>query len=174
MKRFLLSLIAISLIVGCAKKEPALDIWSAAAGGMSGVIEQHIAFGTDLDSKEPAGGSTPLMVAAVFNSTEVASLLVNNGANLDIQNNEGSTALVTAAFFCHPAMVTYLMEQGADLEIRNNFGVTAFESVSSEWSGDLQGFYEMIEEALQMDLDLDRIQECRPQVAELIRQYAER
>ena len=62
-----------------------------------------------MNIKEPMGGSTPLISASLFGKTEIAKLLINAGANLDIQNNDGSTALITASFFCRLEIVKMLL-----------------------------------------------------------------
>ena len=108
----------------------------------------------------------------MFGQTEAARLLVENGASLDQTNGDGSTPLHVAAFFCHPETVQFLLEQGADLEVRNSYGKTALESVSGEWSSALEGAYTMIGEMWKLDLDMERIKEVRPQVADLIRRHA--
>lgn len=174
MKRALLPILATLILVGCGKKEPAIDIWTAAATGNTAAIEQHVSFGADLDAKEPNRGSTPLIVAAVFGRTEIAKLLIENGANLDATNNDGSTALHTAAFFCHPEIVKFLLERGAELSVTNSFGHTPLDTVSAAWSPELENTYKMFAQAFQLDLDLQRIREVRPQVADLIRQHSER
>ena len=76
---------------------PTVDIWTAAAQGNLEAIKRHVSAGTDLNAKEPTGGSTPLIVAALFGQTEAAGLLIEKGANVNVKNNEGSTALHTAA-----------------------------------------------------------------------------
>jgi ankyrin repeat protein len=173
MKRLLLPLVAATILVGCGKQEPAVDIWTAAGAGNIEVIKQHVSFGTDVNAKEPKNGSTPLIVAALYGQTGAMKVLVENGANLDLQNNQGSTALHTAAFVCQTDAVAFLLEHGANPDIKNNFGRTALEAVSGEWNSELAARYTQIAVALQLDLDLARIQELRPQVAELIRQHNE-
>jgi len=173
MKRLLLPIIVVSLLVGCGQREPSIDIWTAAATGETGVIKQHVAFGTDIDAREPAGGSPPLIVAALFGQTEVVEVLVEHGAEVDAMNNDSSTALHVAAFFCHPETVSYLLEQGADLDKRNKFGHTPLDTVSGQWSNGLEGTYTMFADMLNLDLDLERIREVRPQVAELLRRHVE-
>jgi len=143
MKRLLFTMIVASMLVGCGKKEQGMDIWTAAATGNSGIMEQHVASGTDIDAKDPLGGSSPLIVAALYGQTETAKFLVENSASVDSRNNDGATALHVAAFFCHPEMVAFLLEQGADVEARNRFGQTPLETVAGEWNSDLEGIYEM-------------------------------
>lgn len=169
--RLLIPMVAASILVGCGKKEPTTDIWTAAATGNVDAVREHVSFGTDLDSREPGNGSTPLIVASLYGQTEVMKILVENGANLDLQNNQGSTALHTAAFVCQPEAVTFLLEKGANAELKNNYGRTALEAVSGEWNSEIEGRYTQIAAALQLNLDLNRIKAARPQVAEILRQH---
>ena len=123
MNRLLLAILAVSTLLGCdSHKDQTVDIWTAAATGNTATIQQHITSGSNLDAKDPAGGSSPLLVAALLGETETAKLLVDHGASLNSTNNDGSTALHGAAFFCHPETVAFLLEQGVDPEIRNGFG----------------------------------------------------
>ncbi len=85
---------------GQKKPAPAVDIHTAVLKGDIKTIKQHIAAKANLNVKESFGGNTPLISAALFGKTEIAKLLMDAGAMLNIQNNEGSTALFTAAFFC--------------------------------------------------------------------------
>ncbi len=173
MKRaLLLPLIAVFILIGCGKKMPAVDIWTAAGSGNIDAIKQHIALGADIDAKDPAGGSSPLIVAALFGETGTASFLIENGASLAVKNNDGSTPLHVAAFFCHPQTVEMLLEQGADLDVRNNFGHTPLETVSGEWSEKLERIYELFSGLLKLELDMEQIKTMRPKIAELIRKHA--
>ena len=174
MKKLLLPMIVASMLVGCenVEQEHGMDIWTAAATGNGGVIEQHVASGTDIDAKEPAGGASPLIVAAVYGQTETAKLLVESGASLDSRNKDGATPLHVAAFFSHPEMVAFLLEQGADVEAKNRWGQTPLETVAGEWSRDVEGVYNMVAGMWKLELNMERIREQRPQVAELIRRHA--
>src|SRR5690606_6688956 len=109
-------------------KAPTLDIHTAVITQNREALEQHILAGTNLNEKDPFGGSSPLISAAVFGKPDMAKLLIEAGADLDFQNNDGSTALISAAYFCRPDIVRMLLEAGADKTIRNNFGATAYES----------------------------------------------
>ena len=50
---------------------------------------------------------------------------VENGMNIDIQNDHGYTAIMFAVWHGHKKIVEYLHKAGADLNIQNNFGYTA-------------------------------------------------
>ncbi len=54
-------------------------------------VKSMIAAGTDVNKKSK--GMTPLMYAARYNKTEIATLLIQYGANLKIKSDRGYTAL---------------------------------------------------------------------------------
>ncbi|MCV9386421.1 ankyrin repeat domain-containing protein [Reichenbachiella ulvae] len=151
-------------------KAPDIDIHTATITGNIDAIKQHIAAGSNLNEKDPFGGSSPLITAAVFGQNEVAKLLIEAGADLNIQNNEGSTALISAAFFCRPEMVQMLIKAGADPNIRNKYGATANESVMGPFA-EIKGVYEMLASQLGpmgLTLDYEYIEKTRPQIAEML------
>jgi hypothetical protein len=173
-----ISIIAAVLMLVCGDAEPLwaaksqppdTDIWTAAATGNIEAIKQHSAAGTDLNAKEPSGGSTPLMIAALVGQTEAAKLLIEKGANINAGNNEGSTALLIAAFFCHTETVKLLLDKGADVNAKNIRGETVLDAVAGEWSQELEGIYRYIAGLLQIQVDLERIKAARPQVAAILR-----
>lgn len=98
-------------------------------------------------------------------------MLIDGGADLNLQNNEGSTALHTAAFFCHPEIVKMLLQKGADKTIRNNYGKTAYESVEGAFA-EVKPIYESLGNILQpmgLRLDYSQLQKTRPVIAALLR-----
>lgn len=173
MKLHYLVIVFALLLTGCSGDKPDTDIWTAAATGNIAVLQQHLDYGTDVDEREQLGGSTPLIVAALVGQDDSARFLVTHGAEIDATNNDGSTALHTAAFFVHPEIVSLLLENGASVGIRNKSGATPLDAVSGEWSPELEQLYQMLGDAFQLQLDLDRIRNTRPEIAQMIRQYGE-
>ena len=176
MKNVAALILVIALLAGYGQIEPqsaiaapTVDIWTAAAQGNIEAIKQHVSAGTDLNAKEPAGGSTPLIVAALFDHTEAARLLIENGAKVNAKNNEGSTALLTAAFLCRTETVKLLLDKDAEVNAKNNTGQTPLDSVAGEWSQELEGLYRYIAGLLQIQLDLERIKAARPKIATILR-----
>ena len=134
-------------------------------------LRQHIAAGTDLNVKDPFGGSSPLITAALFGKTEMARLLIDAGADINFQNNDGSTPLHVAAFFCRPDVVRMLLEKGADKTIKNQFGATPYASVAAPFS-EVKNTYDMMGATLEpmgLTLDYDYLQETRPEIATLLK-----
>lgn len=152
-------------------KAPQVDIHTAVVTGNEEALRQHIAAGTDINAKDPFGGSSPLITAAVFGKAGMASILIDAGADLNFQNNDGSTALISAAFFGRSEIVKLLLDAGADKTIKNKYGATAYESVITPFS-EAKGTYDMLGKALApMGLKLDYVQleRARPEIANMLK-----
>ncbi len=150
---------------------PKVDIHTAVLYGNIDAVEQHIKAGTNLNTKEPLGGSTPLISAITFNHTEIAKSLINAGADLEIQNNDGSSPLHVAAFFCRVELVQLLVDAKVDQSKKNKFGATALEIISGPFD-DIKPVYEMIQVQLGplgLELDLDELEKTRPVVADILK-----
>jgi uncharacterized protein len=177
-------LFALLTIFSCSRKEegtlanaqsgvkpPKIDIHTAVVTGNLEALKQHIAAGTNLNEKDPFGGSSPLISASVFGKTEEAKVLIEAGADLNFQNNDGSTALHTSAFFCRPEIVKMLLEKGADKSIKNNFGATPFETVAAPFD-QTKNVYDMMGKMLEpmgLKLDYSYIEKTRPVIANMLK-----
>ena len=153
------------------QEAPKVDIHTAVAKGDEASLRQHIAAGTDINTKDPFGGSSPLITAAVFGRTEMVKILIDAGADLDFQNNDGSTALISAAFFGRPEIVQLLLDAGADKAIRNKYGATAYESVIAPFS-EVKSTYDMMGKVLApmgLKLDYTYLEAIRPEIAKTLK-----
>jgi len=152
-------------------KPPKIDIHTAVVTGNIDAVKQHIAAGSNLNEKDPFGGSSPLISASVFDKPDVARVLIDAGVDLNFQNNDGSTALHTAAFFCRPEIVRMLLDKGADKTIRNKYGATPYEMVAGPFSETKNG-YDMIGKMLSpmgLKLDYVYIEKTRPEIAAILK-----
>jgi hypothetical protein len=151
--------------------KPKVDLHTAVIKNDVESVKQHIAYGSDLNEKEPFGGSSPLISACVFGRTEIAKLLINAKADLNFQNNDGSTPLIAAAFFCRPEIVKMLLDKKANKNIKNKYGQTAYDSVKAPF-GEVKQFYDMIGKSLEpmgLKLDYVYIEKMRPQIAQTLK-----
>ncbi len=152
-------------------KGPNIDLHTAVLTDNHEAVQQHILAGSNLNEKDPFGGSSPLITAAVFGKTEMAGKLIEAGADINFKNNDGSTALHTAAFFCRPEIVDMLLENGADKTIRNTYGATAYESVTApfdETKNDYDTMGKMLA-PMGLKLDYEYIRKTRPEIAAKLR-----
>lgn len=176
-------LLLILLLASCGSKEttqaeasssvqaPEVDLHTAVVTDNIDVVKKHIEAKSDINVKDPFGGSSPLISAAVFGKTEIARILIDAGADINFQNNDGSTALHTAAFFCRPEIVKLLLDKGADKTITNKFGGTAYAGVAGPFA-EMKEAYDMMGTALGpmgLKLDYPYIEKTRPEIAAMLK-----
>lgn len=152
-------------------KPPQIDIHTAVVTNNLDALRQHIAAGTNVNEKDPFGGSSPLISAAVFGKTDAAKILMDAGADLNFQNKDGSTALHTSAFFCRPEIVKMLLGKGANKTIKNNYGSTPYETVAAPFD-QAKPIYDMMVQALGpmgLKLDYAYVEKTRPEIASLLK-----
>lgn len=146
-------------------------LFEAVVRGDLAALQRTIEAGADVDQREPAGGSTPLIAAALFGQPEAAKALIDAGADVDARNNDGSTALITAALMARTEIVRALLDAGANPGIRNNSGATALEVATAPFDL-LRPVYDFLVAQLGpqgLVLDLERIEAARPEVAAMLR-----
>ena len=131
MKHLLLTTIAAVVLVGCATtqqpepttaKAPDISIHDAAGDGNIEAVKQHIAAGTDVDAK--TSGETPLHWAARFGQSQVAELLIAEGADVNAKNVVGQTPLHLAAGASHQEIIELLIAEGAEVNAKTKRGET--------------------------------------------------
>jgi ankyrin repeat protein len=61
----------------------------------------------------------------MWNHSEILGILIDAGADLNIQETDGETALYLCARWNHPEILGILIDAGADLNIQNVYGWTA-------------------------------------------------
>jgi uncharacterized protein len=74
------------------------------------------------DYTSSRGGFTALMFAAQKGDTEMARLLVNAGANINIQSEEYGSALLVAVLNSNMNTGLYLLDQGANPTVQDHWG----------------------------------------------------
>ncbi|ELR51222.1 Fibronectin type 3 and ankyrin repeat domains protein 1, partial [Bos mutus] len=95
----------------------------AADGGHCNVIEWMIGDGCEVDAVDAGSRWTPLMrVSAVSGNQEVASLLIDAGADVNVKDKDGKTPLMVAVLNNHEELVQLLLDRGADANVKNEFG----------------------------------------------------
>jgi quinoprotein dehydrogenase-associated probable ABC transporter substrate-binding protein len=87
--------------------------------------------GADVNAPVAKGGYTPLMLAAISGSQELASSLIQRGAKVNAANPGGVTALMIAVAGNKAGMVGLLLKSGADVNARSEDGRTALSIAES-------------------------------------------
>lgn len=73
----------------------------------------------------PSSGVTPLLSAASRGHVEIATLLIERGANLHAVNHAGMTALMRAAFEGRTELVALFLERGVPVNQADRIGASA-------------------------------------------------
>ncbi len=161
----------ISTTAAVSTKTPGTDIHSAVILNNIEAIKQHILAGSDINEKDPFGGSSPLISAALFDKEDIVEILLDAGAELNFQNNDGSTALHTAAFFCRPKIVQLLLDSGANKSIKNNNGNSAYDMVTGPFE-EVKPIYDILGQTLApfgLILDYEYLKTTRPKIMALLK-----
>lgn len=95
-------------------------------------VEQVLAAGADVNSKEADVGMTALMLAVMEEDIEIITLLLENGVDVNVQNKNGETALILASMFGYIEIVKLLLENGAVVDTKETLGMTALMAASGE------------------------------------------
>jgi ankyrin repeat protein len=88
-------------------------------------VRSYIDDGNDVDARVPEGvsdfvcGVTALMIAALNNRSDLAKLLVDVGANVDVQASNGLTALSAASAEGYTDIMKLLIEANAELDAKD-------------------------------------------------------
>ncbi|MGD0206484.1 MAG: ankyrin repeat domain-containing protein [Verrucomicrobiota bacterium] len=87
-------------------------------------------------------GETPLHIVATWGDVESARILLNAGAEIDVNGEYDHTALHEAIGQGHLEMVKLLVSRGADLKRRNSFGSNAIELAASSKNEEIRKLFE--------------------------------
>ena len=97
--------------------ETALNL--AAEGGHIEVMTRLVEAGHNVNQRDWLGERTPLMAAAGEGHTDCVQYLLQNGAQLDLEDHVGMTALHLAASLGHLEVMKRLVEAGQDVNQRD-------------------------------------------------------
>ena len=112
---------------------PEEGLWYAARIGDLSAMKRYIAEGEDVNAPDDYLNVSPLVWSAVYGQTEAARLLLENGADVNIKDDNGSTPLHGAVTFGRTEVAKLLVENGADLRARNNDGATPIDALNLDW-----------------------------------------
>ena len=99
------------------------------------LVSDLIVLGANLDWQANFGinaGRTALHMCASYNHPEIARMLIDAGADVNIQDENGLTPLHWCVINNHPEIARMLIDAGADKTIPNNNGTLPYELAHSQ------------------------------------------
>lgn len=108
----LLATSLMAFLIGCGPGTPRGSLHSAAERGDLKTVQQHIAYGTDVNAKN-SDGWTPLHLAAKKGDLPVVQELLKAGADVSRKGPLGETPLLLAQRGGHTTVVQALQPQAA-------------------------------------------------------------
>lgn len=153
---------------------PEMPLPLAVIMGDLATVDAHVAAGTDVNQRDDFG-STPLIIAAVFDRPGVAATLLAAGADPTLTDAEGSNPLHIAAFLGRTAVVQAFLEAGVDRYIRSASGATAYDYAAAPLPED-RAIHDQLRAGLGplgFQLDDAQVAAARPVIAHMLRPTAE-
>ncbi len=99
------------------------NVSQRAAGDIARLLIKH---GIDVNATIDNDKTTELMWAVRQGSYGVASILLENGADVNARDKHGNTALMKAVLGNYYVIARLLLEKGADIDAKNDSGHTVF------------------------------------------------
>jgi quinoprotein dehydrogenase-associated probable ABC transporter substrate-binding protein len=97
----------------------------AAQNGKAKALEALVTSGADVNKTVGTAGYTPLMLASIASSEDIASFLIAHGADVNAKNAGGVTALMVVAANNTARIGSLLLKSGADASAKSEDGRTA-------------------------------------------------
>ena len=142
------------------------EVWDAVSIGNLSVVKQALVSGIDPNMKDPKSGGTLLAAAALMGHTEIVSLLLEHGGDVNARSKDGGTALHAAAFLGRAETVKLLLDKGADTTLRHKMGSAAIDGAKMNWLL-TKGILSM----LKIEVDEAEVKAGRAEVIKLISRH---
>ncbi len=119
--------------------QPRLSLLDAIDQDNANVVRDHMESGSDpnetfIPPGLPFAGASALHLAVLKDNREIARVLLNNGADIDIRARDTfqGSPLEWAVFFGIKDMAMFLVESGADVNAKNAFGTTPLDAATAD------------------------------------------
>ena len=154
-------------------EQPTVDLLVSVQDNDLNTVNQHIAYGSDLNVQDGTFSNTPLNFAGIYGLTEIAEVLVDAGADLNLVNADNFTPLCNAAAWGHTEVVTILLDAGADIsakcfETQIGISVAVAIAISAPYSDYIKALYVDHGEKYNIPYDEAKIIAGREKVTELL------
>ncbi|WDK23059.1 hypothetical protein CGRA01v4_14350 [Colletotrichum graminicola] len=118
---------------------PASPLYYASRLGLTGVVKHLLQHCNHDPNEKSNSGRSVLVYECKIGNIEVAQMLLDMGANIDVTGIGGQTALIAASMNGHLDVVKLLLNNGADISDIDDNGYTSLGVASAE------GYFEVAE-----------------------------
>jgi ankyrin repeat protein len=101
-----------------------MDIWKIIMNNEIDKLKEFIFYGGNVDTKYY---DTLLMSCVSFPRLKMLKILLKNGADVNLQNEDGQTATIYASMFGEYKILKLLLKHKADITIKDKEGKTALD-----------------------------------------------
>ena len=123
---------------------------AAAGRGGAGEVQRLLSAGVPVDGRT-AAGRTAVTAAALGDHVETARVLIDAGADVDLQDDDRNNPLLVCGETGDVAMLHAVLRAKPDLTATNRFGGTALIPASD------RGHVAMVRALLETDIDVDHV-----------------
>ena len=103
---------------------PILTLQAACRDGDAQAVKVALCQGVSVQHRDEQNENTPLHTACENGQTQIASLLILLGAEVDTRNKDGATPLHLACEFGHKETAELLLRRGSKVDTQDTAGVT--------------------------------------------------
>jgi peptidoglycan/LPS O-acetylase OafA/YrhL len=143
------------------------NLFDAIKRGDNELVRQLLEQGADPEKRQDT--MTALTYAAIWGQPQVATVLLETGADVNAKNEDGGTALHGAVFFGRVDVVRVLMNYQVDVMIRNDRGEKATDYVTGPFTKDLGGAVDFIATLMSIDVRQNNVRKSLPQMAAVLK-----
>ncbi|KAI9295409.1 ankyrin [Neoconidiobolus thromboides FSU 785] len=124
------------------------NIWIAASDGDLEVVKSYLESGISVDAKDPYG-YTPLSASVSYDHYDLATYLIEQGANVNIVDFDNETPL----HHCESVRCAKLLiDAGANPNLKNNEGVYPYQTAYEEENIELYEYlYQLSEDKIELN-----------------------
>lgn len=119
------AVLATGIDVNMENSDKLVPIVYAAANDHVELLELLLRSGADPNAASSESGSTALHIAAQLGQVRSVKTLLDNGADINIQDDLGMTPLIKATYSCKTGVIAVLLKRKADVSIRDYRDETA-------------------------------------------------
>ena len=139
------------------------DMFDAIKRGDDVLVGQMLEQGANPEQRQDT--ITALTCAGIWGQPQVATVLLEAGADVNAKNEDGGTALHGAVFFGRVNVVRLLMDYQVDVTIRNNKGERATDYVTRPFTRELGGAVDYIAALISIDVRQNDVRDSLPEMA---------